>query len=855
MDLTAAQDAVVRQGAGVLVAVGGPGTGKTTALRHRYLRLAAEAGAGRVLVLARSRRTAARFREAVLPSLQGGFDSLPVTTAWGLALDAVTRADGPVRLLSGAEQRSLVSRLLADEARATGRWPTLDGYVGRPAFAREVADVLVELRAELAGPEEVQARAEAAGAGDRWRELLAFAVRYEDELDRRGVTDAGRLLARAACLPIDDRFPHVLVDDHDTAGRAAAALIGGLVAAADTAVVAGNPAADLDGRLDALGGAQVMLTEPFRHPTQGGLVRSRHPSTEPEALAGEVLAAAGRGVPWDDIAVLVRSAAGRGRAVARSLARHGAPVAPPPGTASGEPAVHGLLALLAWVQGDDAAIDAVLASPVSDLDAADVRSVRRRARERGEPLEAQPELARLVDVRARLLALGPVAPTVLALEAFRLGLPHLVSRPDAPAAEADDRALDAIVAWLDATDRHGDDVDAPPDPWVDTAPRPRLVTVTSIASAAGCEWPTVLVGGCVEGELPRIRTGRRFFDRPLLQAGPVPTVPERRRRSLEEERRLFATAWSRATDVVTASAAPEPGVLVSRFVDTLPDRREIVPPVTDRPPPPLAPTDGPAPVWPQGALRLSASQLETFADCPLRYGYRYAIGARDEPGLPADLGTIVHDVLERFLDPAVGEPRTLDRLWEIAEECWREDIAPYRPMQEEARRDYFDMLSKWWEKEGSLGDMAPTVLATERQFTIEVGPHTVTGRIDRVDRADDGVGIRVVDYKTGKRVAPVNAMADDLQLATYHLAATRDPELAAFGPPTELRLLYVRTMTVREQEVTPDHAAVTEARILAAAERILAADFEPSVHADCDHCEFHRLCPLWPEGREVGAQP
>lgn len=836
------------------MAVGGPGTGKTTALRRRYLRLAAEAGAGRVLVLARSRRTAARFRDAVLPSLRGGFDSLPVTTAWGLALDAVTRADGPVRLLSGGEQRTLVSRLLAEEARAAGRWPTLDGYMG-PAFAREVADVLVELRAELADPAEVQARADAAGAGDRWRELLAFAGRYEDELDRRGVIDAGRLLARAAALPIDGRFPQVLVDDHEAAGPAVAALVTGLVEAADTAVVAGDPAADLDGRLDALGGdRQVVLDEPFRRPTQAGLVRSRHPSTEPEAVAGEVLASAGRGVPWDGMAVLVRSAAGRGRAVARSLARHGVPVAQPAGTASGEPAVQGLLALLAWVHGDDAAIDAVLASPVSDLDAAHVRAVRRRARERGEPLEAQPELARLVDVRARLLALGPVPPQVLALEAFRLGLAHLVTRPDAPASEADDRALDAIVAWLDATERHADDVDAPPDPWVDSPPRPGLVTVTSIASAAGCEWPTLLVAGCVEGELPRIRTGRRFFDRPLLHDGPLPTVPERRRRSLEEERRLFATAWSRASDVVTASAAPEPGVLVSRFVDTLADRRELVPPVTDRPPAPLAPTDGPAPVWPQGALRLSASQLETFADCPLKYGYRYAIGARDEPGLPADLGTIVHDVLERFLDPAVGEPRTLDRLWEIAEACWREDIAPYRPMQEEARRDYVDMLSTWWEKEGSLGDMAPTVLATERQFTIEVGPHTVTGRIDRVDRADDGVGIRVVDYKTGKKVAPVNAMADDLQLATYHLAATRDPELAALGPATELRLLYVRSMTVREQEVTADHAAVTEARILAAAERILAADFEPSVHADCDHCEFHRLCPLWPEGREVGVQ-
>ena len=847
--LTAAQRAAVEHGEGVLVLEGGPGTGKTTALVPRWLRLAAEVGAGQVLAVCRSRTAADRFRDAVLPSLRGGFDAVPVTTVWGLAVDAVTRYDGPVRLLTGAAQRALVAGLLRDEANRGGFWPTLDGYVGRPAFAREVADVLVDLRASLADPAAVQRRADAAGAGDRWRELLAFAERYDDELARRGALDAGGLLARAAALPPPERFDHVLVDDLESAGPAFAALVAAVVAAASSAVVTGDPDADLDGRLAAVTGERVVLGNPFRHPAVAGLVRARHPSTEPEAVAGEILARVGGGAAWDDQAVLVRSA-GRGRAIARSLRRHAVPTALPPGTTAAEPAVQGLVALLAWVQGNGD-LDTVLASPVSDLDAATVRSVRRRARERGGGLEEQPELARLVEVRDRLRALGPLSPPALALEAFRLGLAHLVRRPEAPASLADDRAVDAVWAWLGAMEHH-DDGDAPPDPWLASGPRPGQVTVSTIAAAAGAEWDHVVVAGCAEGELPRVRTGRRFFDRPLLGDGPVPATPERRRRSLAEERTLFATAWSRARASITATVAEEPGVLVSRFVAHLPDRAPVDPPVTERPVPTLGPTAGAAPVWPEGALVLSASQLQTYDDCPLKYGYRYALGARDDPGLPADLGTIVHDVLERFLDPERDEPRTVDRLWDIAEKCWRADIAPYRPMQEEARRDYFDMLATWWEKEGSLAAGGPEVLATEREFEIRVGPHTVTGRIDRVDRADDGAGIRVVDYKTGKRVAPVDSMADDLQLATYHLAATRDPELLALGPPTQLRLLYLRSMTVREQEITADHAAATEARILAAAGRILAADFEPSVHGDCDHCEFHRLCPLWAEGREVG---
>ena len=55
-------------------------------------------------------------------------------------------------------------------------------------------------------------------------------------------------------------------------------------------------------------------------------------------------------------------------------------------------------------------------------------------------------------------------------------------------------------------------------------------------------------------------------------------------------------------------------------------------------------------------------------------------------------------------------------------------------------------------------------------------------------------------------------MPDNLQLAVYHLAAARDPELAACGPATELDLVFLRSMKVRSQPVTDDHEAATEAR-------------------------------------------
>jgi hypothetical protein len=109
-----------------------------------------------------------------------------------------------------------------------------------------------------------------------------------------------------------------------------------------------------------------------------------------------------------------------------------------------------------------------------------------------------------------------------------------------------------------------------------------------------------------------------------------------------------------------------------------------------------------------------------------------------------------------------------------------------------------------------------------------------------------------VDYKTGRHEPRPADLPDDLQLAVYHLAASRDPELTAFGPPRQLQLLYLRTMHAHEQPVLTGHAETTEARVLATAEDIRQERFEPSVDASCRNCSFHRLCPLQREGREVG---
>jgi superfamily I DNA/RNA helicase/CRISPR/Cas system-associated exonuclease Cas4 (RecB family) len=883
---------------GPVVAHGGPGTGRTTALVHRWLRLAPEVGAHRVLAVCPTRDAADWFLTAVATRLRGGFDALPVTTAVGLAFDIWRRAGGDdLRLIGRREAWSVVRELLASEGRrAKRRWPTLAPYVGRAAFVEEVARGVAALREAALPPEEVLARAERAGVGPRWAELIAFAERYQKALDARGATDAPGLLTRAATAlqgprgeALRARFAHLLVDDAHALSPAAAALLAALGAPADgdgpgpVPALAGDPDGPTDPPglsppplLAAAGGTgwqAVRLDDTFRAPDDRYLVRCRHPSLEDEAVAGELLAAHAAGTPWSAMAVLVRDPARRARPIARALARHGIPVAAPPAPAAGEPAVRGLVALLRWVDGDASAVEELLPTPVAGVDPLAGRRLAAEARAGGVPLADHPDLAHLRALRDDLAALAPhLDPARLAHEAFRRCLAHLVHEPGDPAAGADEAALDAVAAFLRLADeqvaadpgiglsRLLDAVELPalaPDPWRRQGPPPaERVTVCPLEAAAGREWDVVVIPGCLDGAFPRTPARAGLFDPALLAPRPPAGEAERRMALLADERQRFAAACARARRKLVALSAPAPGTLVSRFVDAWPVRPPSLPPLPAPPPPAGPETVGVTPVWDDPAkLPLSATRLATYEDCPLKFAVTYVLRAEREATVWASFGSLVHEVLAAFCDPRAGHPRTLEQLFHIANDRWRDDLARYRPQLEELRRDLADVLQRWWEEEGValFGESRRRrVVAVEREFAVRVGEFTVAGRIDRIDETD--AGLEVIDIKTAKTPARPDEVADDLQLAVYHLATCRDPELARAGRPVSLRLHYVRSGKVLEQPITPDHEARTTERITELARRILAEEFAPSTAADCDHCDFHRLCPLQAAGREVGVE-
>ncbi len=334
------------------------------------------------------------------------------------------------------------------------------------------------------------------------------------------------------------------------------------------------------------------------------------------------------GVPWDDMAVLVRSGKRDIPRLSRALVAAGVPVAVAGDeiALSAAEAVTPLLLALS-VAADPRRLDAdvasrLLQSPLAGLDSIDLRRLGRALRDAdrlelgaGSPQASSAELVRdaLLDPDLIVaLPTGPVTETVAGLAALLAECRDLVDRGRTahealwclwsgtdwplrlqsqltvggdPAARAH-RDLDAVCALFDVAERSDElaggrgvagflgEVAAqeiPADTAREATAARRGVRVLTAHRAKGLEWHLVVVAGVQEGVWPdpRRRASLLEADR-LAEDGLVEPPPTSV--LLAAERRLFYVACTRATRrlVVTAvSGTDGEGDQPSRFLDEL----------------------------------------------------------------------------------------------------------------------------------------------------------------------------------------------------------------------------------------------------------------------------------------------
>ncbi|WP_063831344.1 ATP-dependent helicase [Streptomyces sp. NRRL F-2664] len=385
--LDAAQRAVVDHPGGPLLVLAGPGTGKTTTLvEAAAARVEAGTDPSRILILTFSRKAAVELRDRAALRL-GGARAPQATTfhsfCYGLVRahqDTDLFAD-PLRLLSGPEQDVMVRTLLEGQRRIRSiRWPDdLRAALTTRGFADEVRAVLARARELGLGPTALADFADRIGRPD-WKAAAAFLSEYLDVLDIQGTLDYAELLHRAVLLAertpsLASAYDAIFVDEYQDTDASQLRLLRALTGHGGTLVAFGDPdqsiyafrGADINNVLDfasAFPGAQVRALTVARRSGAALLAATRLLTTRmplPRLPAAAVRAhralqatrEGGRvevctyptagaeldniadilrrahledGVPWQDMAVLVRAGGRTLPQMRRALIAAGVPV-------------------------------------------------------------------------------------------------------------------------------------------------------------------------------------------------------------------------------------------------------------------------------------------------------------------------------------------------------------------------------------------------------------------------------------------------------------------------------------------------------------------------------------------------
>jgi len=240
-----------------------------------------------------------------------------------------------------------------------------------------------------------------------------------------------------------------------------------------------------------------------------------------------------------------------------------------------------------------------------------------------------------------------------------------------------------------------------------------------------------------------------------------------------------------------------------------------------RPPAQLRLIEDLPPVAEPALPRLAVTGLVSYARCP-RQCYWDVVERRPRPLRPAArIGSLVHGWIER---EAAGQESLL--AVEDEPDVW---IAELKAA----------FLASPWARRRPR--------AVERPFVLAAGGTTVRGRVDAV-YDNDGGGLDIVDFKTGRRPAADDAGAG-FQLDLYALAA-----VDCWGrDPAELRTTawYVREGAGVSRDWDAESLKVVRSRLDGLLDSVAAGHFEPVPGMYCGRCAHRAVCP---EGQTAAAE-
>jgi DNA helicase-2/ATP-dependent DNA helicase PcrA len=237
----------------------------------------------------------------------------------------------------------------------------------------------------------------------------------------------------------------------------------------------------------------------------------------------------------------------------------------------------------------------------------------------------------------------------------------------------------------------------------------------------------------------------------------------------------------------------------------------------------------------------SASGLNMYADCPLRYKFQYVLLVPSGPKTYFSFGQVVHGVIEQLSkDRIYGMLVTKERALALLNAEWDSSAYPSKTQESEDRRKaevLLDTFLAWQETNNN------TIIEAEQRFQYRLNGRVIKGYIDRIEQQPDG-GLVVIDFKSGSsKSAGItrNSIREDIQMNLYSIAVQE-----IYGKlPVRASLYYLADNKMIDYIPDPESIAAFKERVQGMIAAVCAEEFgaRPS-YMGCQRCDYVDLCEM-----------
>jgi len=243
-------------------------------------------------------------------------------------------------------------------------------------------------------------------------------------------------------------------------------------------------------------------------------------------------------------------------------------------------------------------------------------------------------------------------------------------------------------------------------------------------------------------------------------------------------------------------------------------------------------------------MRTSFSALETYTQCPLKYKFQEIDKIRTPKSPEAIFGSIIHGVM-KFIHTRQqgGTFPDLQNALQFFESKWTiENFTD--EYQKTSLFNQGKLIIEKYYHDNNISSSNP--IATEMFFETSVESinetHTLAGKIDRIDKLEDG-SFEIIDYKTTKWLPSQDDVDNNLQLAIYQMGfLNRWPNIDA---PIKVSLYFLLHGMKLSGSRSPDTKATIEkvSNMIKSIQE--AKEFKPQPGILCGWCGYQKMCPMF----------